>query len=421
VVYNHFGPVGNYLRDFAPSFFGKPGDWGDSINYDGPDSRPVRAFAIENAAFWIAEYRFDGLRFDATHGITDSSAEHVVAEMCRAARAAADPRRVFLVGETEPQDTRLLRNIGLYQDGLDALWNEDWQHSAFVALTGRREAYFTDYYGTAGEFASMARHNTLYQGQWYSWQKQPRGGYAIGLPTSSFVSFLENHDQIANTGLGRRLFQHVDRAKWRALTTLLVAGPNLPMLFQGEEFASKRPFTYFADHHGELADAVRNGRKEFLQQFPAISTPEMQALVIAPNDKAGYEAAKLDHSNDEGEHASTIRLHRDLLHLRRNDAVLSRLGTPDVSIESSAPTPELVLIRYISSAGQRLLVVNLGADLQFRMNDPLLAPIPGSKWEMLWNSEQPHYGGGGAIPFADAGSWLIRGVSAVILSAIPAH
>ena len=140
VVYNHFGPVGNFLGDFAPPFFGKPGEWGDTISYDAADSGPVRAFVIENAAYWISEFHFDGLRFDATHGIFDTSAEHVVSEMCAAARAAAGGRRLFLVGENESQDTQLLRASGVYRDGLDAIWNEDWHHAAFVALTGRREA-----------------------------------------------------------------------------------------------------------------------------------------------------------------------------------------------------------------------------------------------------------------------------------------
>jgi maltooligosyltrehalose trehalohydrolase len=326
---------------------------------------------------------------------------------------------VFLVGETEPQDTRLLHHSGIYNDGLDALWNEDWHHSAFVALTGRREAYFTDYYGTAGEFASMARHNTLYQGQWYSWQKMNRGGYAIGLPTCTFVNFLENHDQIANTGLGWRLFHHVNHAKWRALTTLLLAGPAVPMLFQGEEFASKRPFTYFADHAGDLGESVREGRSEFLRQFPGLATPEMQSLVFPPNSRTAYDACKLNHARDNADHGWAITLHRDLLHLRREDTVLSRLGTDEITIETSAPTTDLVLIRYISSTDHRLLIINLGADVQCQMNDPLLASTPGHAWELLWSSEQPVYGGGGAIPFPHTGSWLIRGYSGTILSTVP--
>ncbi len=419
VVYNHFGPVGNFLHDFAPAFFGKPGEWGETINYDGKDSAPVRAFVIESAAYWISEFHFDGLRFDAIHGIHDESPEHVVSEICRAARAAAGSRRVFLVAESETQDTRLLRDGGLYGDGLDALWNEDWHHAAFVALTGRRQAYFTDYEGTASEFASMARHGTLYQGQWYSWQRHPRGGYAFGLPGASFVCFLENHDQVANTGLGLRLYQHVDDARWRALTTLLLAGPQLPMLFQGQEFASQQPFTYFADHEGDLAEAVRKGRLEFLSQFPALADPEMQSLITRPNDPAAYHACKLQRDTSRATSACAITLHRDLLKLRRSDPVLARLGTRDVEVESAAPTSGLVLIRYSAAAGHRLIIVNLSHDVLSSMNDALFAPPPKHQWQPMWHSEHPDYGGGGAPGFVETGRWLIRGGSATILGAAP--
>jgi maltooligosyltrehalose trehalohydrolase len=421
VVYNHLGPVGNFLRDFAPAFFGKPGEWGDSINYDGRDAAPVRAFMIENVAYWIAEYHFDGLRFDATHGIRDSSPRHVVADMCAAARAAAGPRRVFLVGETEPQDTTFLKTHGIYGEGLDAIWNEDWHHSTYVALTGRRQAYFTDYRGSANEFASMARHNTLYQGQWYSWQKKGRGGRTYGLPSSCFVSFMENHDQVANTGLGRRLSTLAGAAKWRALTALLLAGPQLPLLFQGQEFASTEPFTYFADHEGEVADSVHKGRLEFLAQFPELSAPGMRALIARPNDEAAFRRCKLACGEDERAMSSNtwaLSLHRDVIRLRREDAVLSRLGTDAVVIESSAPTPSLVLVRYVSRFGERLIVVNLHVDVQSEMNDPLLAPPARSRWTLLWSSDHPDYGGSGALPRLGEGPWLLRGHAAIILAAV---
>jgi maltooligosyltrehalose trehalohydrolase len=419
VVYNHFGPVGNFIRDFAPAFFGKPGEWGDTINYDGDDSGPVRRFMIENAAFWIAEYHFDGLRFDATHGIFDTSAEHVLSEMCAAARAAAGPRRVFLVGESEPQDTTLLRTRGAYRDGLDAIWNEDWHHSAFVALTGRREAYFSDYRGTAGELASMARHNLLYQGQWYSWQRHRRGGLAFGLPAAHFVSFLENHDQIANTGLGWRLFHLADRAKWRTFTALLFAGPQLPMLFQGQEFASSSPFVYFADHEGELAEAVRKGRLEFMSQFPGLAVPEMQQTLDDPADEAAFDKCKLAREEDLYPNRWSISLHKDLLQLRASDPVLSRLGTTDVLVDASSPAELLLLIRYVSGEGSRLIVANLGPDLYFPLNDPLVAAQPGRKWKLLWSSEFPRYGGGGTLPFPDDAPWVVRGCSATILADEP--
>lgn len=415
VVYNHFGPVGNYLPEFSKTVLGKPGEWGDSINYDGKGSLPVRQFMIENAAYWIREFHFDGLRLDATHAIEDSSKEHVVAEICAAARRAAAGRELVLVAESESQETALLRGSGRYSDGVDAIWNEDWHHSAFVALTGRREAYFTDYIGNAPEFASMARHSTLYQGQWYTWQKKGRGGFALGLPSSRFVNFLENHDQVANTGLGARLFQYVDRARWRAMATLLLLGPALPLLFQGAEFGSSRPFRYFADLDGELADAVDKGRREFLGQFPSLATAEMQEAIARPSDRRTFEECKLDDGERTAENGSFL-LHRDLLKLRREDPVLRDVGTEAVRVFSSAPDPELILIRYITETEHRLLVVNLGDDHPSAMNDPLFAPLPGSRWVQLWCSEHPQYGGAGAAAFAETGQWLISGHTATLLA-----
>jgi maltooligosyltrehalose trehalohydrolase len=418
VVYNHFGPVGNFFPEFSDTVNGAPGEWGDSINYDGPGSGPVRDFMQQNAAYWIRDFHFDGLRIDAVHAIEDASHEHIVSAICRAAREAAGGREVFVVGECESQDSRLLRGSGVYGDGLDAIWNEDWHHSAFVTLTGRRQAYFSDYRGTAQEFASMARHGFLYQGQWYSWQKKGRGGYALGLPASRFVSFLENHDQVANTGLGARLYHHVDKGKWRALTGLLLLGPALPLLLQGQEFGSSRPFTYFADHERELAEAVERGRAEFLSQFPALSTPEMRAVIPNPADTTTFDRCKLVDEEREGGENVLSRLHRDLLALRRTDEVLRDLGTDAVRIESSAPTSTVLLIRYIGASAHRLLVVNLADEHRAYMNDPLLAPAPQTRWTQVWSSEQPQYGGCGATSIPDANPWVFPSTSATLLASI---
>ena len=414
VVYNHFGPVGNFFPEFSTTVRGRPGEWGDSINYDGEGSAPVREFVIQNAAYWIREYHFDGLRIDATQGIHDTSSEHIVSEVSHAVRAAAKGRQVFLVGESEPQDTRLLKGAGAYRDGLDALWNEDWHHAAFVALTGRPHAYFTDYLGGAQEFASMARHGFLYQGQWYSWQKQSRGGFSIGLAGARTVWFLENHDQVANTGLGGRLYHEVDHARWRALTALLLLGPAVPMLFQGQEFGSSRPFVYFADHEASLADAVQKGRLQFLSQFPHLATAAMQKVIPRPSDPHTFDACKLDDRERRTDNA-LFRLHRDLLRLRRDDPVLGAAGTEQVSVEASTQGPKVVLIRYAGAAGHRLVVVNLGDDHLSAMNDPLLAPPPGKRWQPTWSSEHPDYGGRGVIDFPAAGRWLISAGSATLL------
>jgi maltooligosyltrehalose trehalohydrolase len=418
VVYNHFGPVGNFFPEFSDTVEGPPGEWGASINYDGNGSAPVRAFMRENAAYWIREFHFDGLRMDAVNALQDASENHIVSEICRAARDAAGARRVFIVGECEPQDARLLKDTGAYENGLDAMWNEDWHHSAFVTLTGRRHAYFTDYRGTAAEFASMARHGFLYQGQWYSWQSKPRGGFTLGLPSRRFVCFLENHDQIANTGLGERLYHHVDDGLWRALTALLLLGPALPMVFQGQEFGSSAPFTYFADHEGDLAAAVEKGRIEFLAQFPSLRTPEMRAAVPRPAAVETFANCKLSDDERADRDNPLYRLHRDLFHLRRSDDVLREVGTARVRVESSALTDTVLLIRYMDAHDDRLLVVNFADEYPCPMNDPLLAPRPQSRWTLMWCSEQLQYGGIALASLLDENPWTIPARSAILLGSL---
>jgi maltooligosyltrehalose trehalohydrolase len=239
----------------------------------------------------------------------------------------------------------------------------------------------------------------------------------MGLPSSRTVCFLENHDQVANTGLGSRLYHQVDHGRWRAMTALLLVGPALPMLFQGQEFGSSRPFSYFADHEGDLADAVQNGRLEFLAQFPSLAVEDMRKVVPKPSDARTFESCKLQESERKTD-SVLFRLHRDLLRIRRDDVVLRDVGTDAVQIETSALTADIALIRYVGPVGHRLLVVNLGADHLSAMNDPLLAPLPGSQWKYLWSSEHPDYGGCGNLPFAADGPWLVPGGSATLLACV---
>ena len=206
----------------------------------------------------------------------------------------------------------------------------------------------------------MARWNLLYQGQWYSWQKQPRGTDARRHPSAAFVCFLENHDQVANTGTGRRLHQFGDRAKWRALSTLLLLGPAVPLLFQGQEEAVEQPFTFFADHQAPLSDLVRKGRLEFLSQFPSLASSEAREQLPVPNDEAMFNACRLDwRETGVGRDASSsvCRFARTA-HSRMPCSRPS--GPPTSSIDSSAPTSDIVLIRYSTGEDARLLVINLG-------------------------------------------------------------
>src|SRR5205085_7998197 len=316
VVYNHFGPDGCYLREFADHYFTDrhETEWGDPINYDDADSAPVREFIIANAGYWIDEFHLDGLRLDATQNIYDDSSDHILAAITRRAREAAAGRDIIIVAENEPQETRLVRAPEQGGYGMDGLWNDDFHHSAMVALTGRNEAYFTDYLGKAQEFISAVKYGYLYQGQWHKWQKQRRGTPGLDLKPAAFVTFIQNHDQIANTATGERAHKLTSPGRFRAMTALMLLAPGTPMLFMGQEFAASTPFLYFADHEANLAELVRKGRAEFLEQFRSYATPETQAILTNPEAVATFEKCKLDFTERE-RHKQIYDMHQDLLKL----------------------------------------------------------------------------------------------------------
>ena len=282
VVYNHLGADGNFLAQFSPEYFTDryTTDWGQAINYEDEQAGPVREFFLANADYWIEEFHCDGLRLDATQNIYDTSADHILTAIARRVRHAAPGRATLLVAENEPQHTKLVRPPERGGYGLDVLWNDDFHHSAMVALTGRRAAYYSDYRGTPQEFISALKWGYLYQGQRYTWQQQRRGTPAFDLKPAAFVTFLQNHDQIANSGRGLRCHVLTSPGHYKALTALLLLGPGTPMLFQGQEFAASSPFYFFADCTGELARLTSQGRAAFLSQFPNLAHPDMQRVCL---------------------------------------------------------------------------------------------------------------------------------------------
>ena len=322
VVYNHFGPDGNYLGQFSKDYFTDryKNEWGEAINFDGPNCGPVREYFVANAGYWVEEFHIDGLRLDATQQIFDTSADHVLSAVGRRVREAARGRATLIVAENEPQDVRIVRPVEKGGVGLDGLWNDDYHHSAVVALTGHNEAYYTDYHGGVQEFISAVKYGYLYQGQRYKWQEQRRGTSTLGVPPAHFVTFLENHDQVANSARGLRLHRLSGPGRLRALTALTLLAPGTPMLFMGQEFAASSPFLFFADHPEELARLVRQGRAEFLKQFPSLVVYERQATLADPADPRTFERCKLDFTERQS-HAEWYALHRDLLKLRREDPV----------------------------------------------------------------------------------------------------
>jgi maltooligosyltrehalose trehalohydrolase len=417
VVYNHLGPEGNYLKEFSPDFFTDryATDWGEALNFDGERAAPVREFFVSNAAFWIDEYHLDGLRMDATQSIFDTSDEHLLAAISRRAREVAGDRSLFIVAENEPQNISTVIPVEQGGFGLDAMWNDDFHHSARVALTGKIDGYFHDYRGMPQEFVSMAKHGFLYQGQWYSWQKNNRGTPSLGWPPATFVWYLQNHDQIANSGFGHRLAQITDPSSLRAMTALLLLGPAIPMLFQGQEFASSSPFLYFADHDSELAALVEKGRKDFLRQFAALATEEVRDLLPPPHEPEVFRRCVIDWSDRE-RHGAVLEMHRDLLRLRREVAPFA-----DRALDGAVLAERTFVLRSLPSAGEgHLLIVNLGEDLRLEpVAEPLLAPPAGMIWHLLWSSESPRYDGGGTPPVWLGGAWAIPARSALLFAPGP--
>ena len=421
VVYNHLGPVGNYLRTFARAYFSDRygNEWGDALNFDGPGSRHVREFFLANAGYWIDEFHLDGLRLDATQQIFDESPEHIVTAIGRRVRDAARGRAVIVAAENELQDARLLQPTASGGNGLDAVWNDDFHHAAIVALTGRREAYYSDTHGSPQEFIAAAKYGYLFQGQHYHWQHQARGTPAWGVAPCAFVTFLQNHDQVANSARGWRGDRLTSPARWRAMTALMLLMPGTPMLFQGQEFGASCPFLYFADHEPDLAAAVRSGRMEFLSQFPSARDFLNRGAIDDPADAATFERCKLDFSERES-HAGTYAFHQDLLRLRHTNAAFRAQGRD--GIDGSVLSGSAFLLRFFTPdhSDDRLLLINLGNDLARRsIADPLVAPPFDTDWDIQWSSEDPLYGGIGTRDLWPDGSWLIPGASAIVLAPGP--
>ena len=260
---------------FARNYFTSKYDneWGEALNFDGADSAPVREYFAWNAAYWIDEFHFDGLRLDATQSIHDSSDEHVIASIGTKARAAAR-RGTSCSSPRTKQNVRMLQPIEEGGYGLDAAWNDDFHHSASVALTGRAEAYYADHRGVAQEFVSAAKYGYLFQGQWYGWQKQHRGTDARRIQPAAFVNFIENHDQLANSGDGSRMRLRTAPGRYRAMTALLLLMPGTPMLFQGRSSALHAVFSISPITTPTLRAQYRRGGWSSFHQFQSMSSPE---------------------------------------------------------------------------------------------------------------------------------------------------
>ena len=320
VVYNHFGPDGNYLGAYAAGFFDEHAHtpWGGAV---AVSRDPVRRYFIDNALMWLDEYRIDGLRFDAVHAIADNG---FLDDMARQIRAALPDRHTHLVLENENNDPDRLAP-GLY----DAQWNDDFHNVLHVILTGEREGYYDSFADRPTErLARCLAEGFIYQGEVCG--HGPRGKPSAHLPAGRFVTFLQNHDQVGNRALGERLLTLTDPARLRAATALQLLCPQIPLLFMGETEGSTTPFLFFTDFHDELADAVRNGRRKEFAHFAAFSDPEAREAIPDPNDPATFTRSMPEPGADAPEWRG---FYSDLLALRATYVVPGIEGARSAGVE----------------------------------------------------------------------------------------
>ena len=350
VVYNHLGPAGNYLAQYHRDYFSPDikNAWGDSPNYAHP---VVRAFAIDNARYWLSEFRFDGLRLDAVHAIVDPSARHVLRELAEEVKAL-DPSRI-LIAEDDRNDPAIVEEVGL-----DGLWADDFHHQLRVTLTGERDGYYKAYEPSVAELAKVIERGWLYEGQPFPLTGEPRGKPRGSLPPPCLVYCIQNHDQTGNRALGNRLTDDVNLDAFCMASAILLFLPSTPLLFMGQEWAASAPFLFFSDHHAELGEAVSRGRREEFKHFEAFSRPETRDKIPDPQAEKSFQDSRLNWQEREREpHKSVLALYTNLITLRRTDAVLSDGARGSLKADVTAG---LLRITRSLDGQERVLLANFG-------------------------------------------------------------
>jgi maltooligosyltrehalose trehalohydrolase len=386
VVYNHFGPDGNYLRVYAADYFTDrhTTPWGEAINYDGPNSAPVRDFVLQNVRYWLTEYHLDGLRLDATHAIVDTSARHLLAEVAAAAHSVPD-RQTVVIAEDHRNLVQQIRPVAKGGLGLDGVWADDFHHALRTYLTGEYEAYYANYTGTLADVATAIEQGFLFQGQVRPATGEPRGTRVTDEPARAFVFCIENHDQVGNRALGERLAHLIDRERYLVSSAVLLFVPETILLFQGQEFAATAPFQFFTDHTPELGRLVTEGRRKEFAGFAAFKDPARREQIPDPQAEATYCRSMPDHHEREA-NADVYGLYRALLSLRRDDPALKHQDRR--STRARALTDDVLAIRRWHAGQERLLLANFGeepANVDAAALDALGIPAR-EGWQEIWRS-----------------------------------
>lgn len=390
VVYNHFGPEGNYLPLYAPAFFAeRETSWGQSIDFAGV----ARRFFLENTLYWLTEYHADGLRFDAVHAIHDESEPHFLEELATAARNACAGRHVHLVLENDRNEARYLER-GADGSSLlyDAQWSDDFHHAMHVVLTNETDGYYADY--AASPVESLGRclaQGFAYQGQHSPFRDAPRGEPSAKLPPLAFVNFLQNHDQIGNRAFGERLIELASREALMAAIAIQMLAPSPPLLFMGEELGARMPFLFFCDFAGDLADAVRDGRRREFARFPAFASPDARARIPDPLARETFERSNIAPAVERPDH-EIAALYRQLLDRRRDEIVPRLAGSQGFAAHYRA-IERVLSVSWDLPDGSRLALIanlsNAAADLEKPSGRLLWGTLPQDDrlppWHVLWS------------------------------------
>ena len=377
VVYNHFGPEGNYIRTYAPDFFTDRHrtPWGDGINYDGPGSPMVREFMIHNALYWLEEYHFDGLRLDAVHSIADDSDPDILTELAERVRSEiGSDRHIHLVLENDDNRARYLQREGNRPVLYDAQWNDDIHHALHVLATKEKNGYYIDY--STEPVCQLTRclsEGFAYQGE----ASQHRGNRKRGepsrhLPPAAFVSFMQNHDQVGNRAFGERIHQIADPCALKAALAIVLLAPGPPLLFMGEEFGASSPFLYFCDFESGLAEAVRDGRRSEFAHFAEFSSRETRAAIPDPNDADTFQRSKLDWRDlTHPDHERWLDLYRELLMLRRT-VIVPRVKAMTRNNSTATCTDQSLLVDWeLTDRATLRVIANLSAGIAAPLGQPL--------------------------------------------------
>jgi maltooligosyltrehalose trehalohydrolase len=391
VVYNHLGPTANHLERYARDYFHpeRRNAWGRALNFDGPDSRHVRDFFVQNAAYWLDEFRFDGLRLDSVHSIIDESPVHLLAEISELAHA----RGAFVIGEDERNLAQVITPVEAGGLGLDAVWSDDFHHAVRVALTGQQESHFGSYRGMAVEIAEALAHGWFFRGQLFPHWGRSRGTDASHRPPESFVVCISNHDQVGNRALGDRLHAGLRPASYRAVSMLLCLAPATPLLFMGQEWAAATPFLFFSDHPGDVGENMAENRLSEFKNYGVEVEPEVREQIPDPQEAGTFFASKLNWREcDEPAHACMRAFYCECLGLRSRETIFQ--SAPRTCWEARALGPAVVALRWREEAGDWLLLVDFTSEGEAVVpEEDFIRASGGRRWRIRLASNEGRFGG----------------------------